>query len=72
MAFSLTTLAAELDKVVSEAVTFADMADKWVDVAAGFAKDIPVVGPDVQTAVTLVDEVDKALNALKGFLDGLA
>lgn len=71
MTFNLTALEGELDKVVSEATTFADLADKYAHIVAGFAGNIPVVGPEVAPLVAVLDVVDKALNALKATLDSL-
>jgi hypothetical protein len=65
---SLSSLEGTLDTVVSEAVTYVDLADKFADAAAAFLKDIPVVGADVAPIVAVLDEVTKALNALAAAL----
>jgi hypothetical protein len=68
MALNLSSIEAELDQVVATATTYVDLADKFADEIAVFAKAIPVVGPDVAPVVALLDEVTKALNALNAAL----
>jgi hypothetical protein len=68
MAFSVTILEADLDKAVSKATTYADLADKVADAQAAWVEKLPVVGPDATLVITLLDEVTKALNALNAAL----
>jgi hypothetical protein len=65
MALNLTTLEADLNKVVSEATTYVDLVDKYADLV----KDIPLVGTDAAPIVAVLDEVTKALNALNAALN---
>jgi hypothetical protein len=62
MSFSLTTIKADLDTAVTDAVNIGDLVDKVADIVAPFAGDIPGVGPDV---TLVVDAINEGLVALK-------
>jgi hypothetical protein len=69
MALNVTTLVAELDSIVAQATSYADLVTKYADAAAGFIGKLPVVGPDAEKVVALIDAVDKALDALNAALN---
>jgi hypothetical protein len=70
MAFSLTDIKTELDGLVNEATSFADVVDKYADLASKFAGDIPEVGPEVADVVKVIDALDKALHDAQAVLEG--
>jgi hypothetical protein len=68
---ALGSVESELDAVVSEATTFADLASKYATAAGKLASDLPgSLGSDATEVVGLINDVDKALNALKAALAG--
>lgn len=67
MSLNLSSLESKLDSVVGEADSFAELVDKYADIAGEFAGEIPG-GTEAEDVVKLVDDVTKALNALNGAL----
>jgi hypothetical protein len=71
MSLNLSTLKTELDAIVNEATSVVDLVDKYAATAAKFASFIPGVGPEAQVVVTLLNDLDKALHAVKNVVDAL-
>jgi ABC-type transporter Mla subunit MlaD len=71
MSFNLSTLKSELDAVVNEATSVVDLVDKYAATAAKFASFVPGVGAEAQVVVKVIDDLDKALHAVKNVVNAL-
>jgi hypothetical protein len=71
MALDIATIEAEVKSAVAEATSVADLADKYADILAKFAGDIPVAGPEVVKYIGWLDTATKALNELNAAAQGL-
>lgn len=71
MALNLGSLKTELEAVVNEATSLADLADKWADRVRPFVSGIPGVGTEAAAVVSVLDALDKALHEAKSVLDSL-
>lgn len=60
-----------LDSIVNEAVSLADLAEKFANAAGPLIAELPVVGPEEKVIVEAIDGVDKALHALQAALASL-
>lgn len=71
MALDLATLESEVKSAVAEATSVVDQADKFADILASHADDIPGAGPDVQKYVGWLDTATKTLNELNAAAQGI-
>ena len=71
MALNLSSLKAEAEAVVNEATTLADLADLWAQRVRPLLVDVPGVGPEAGTIVTVIHDLDKALHEAKSVLASL-
>lgn len=68
MAFNISTIKNEVDAAVNKATSLVDLCDKYADLAAKYADAVPGVGAEVQTVVTVLDDLDKALHEAQSVL----
>lgn len=71
MALDLGSIKNELDTIVNDATSVADLVEKYSATVQKFAGLIPGVGTDVSAAVGLVNVIDKALHELQSVLKDL-
>jgi hypothetical protein len=71
MALSATDIKTELDAIINEATSFADVVNKYAQLAGNVAADVPGVGPEAETVVTVIGDLDKALHDAQSVLGAL-
>lgn len=67
----LSTITAEAKAVVNEATSVVDLADKWADRVRPLVVDIPSIGTEAEAAITVLDNLDRALHEAKTILDAI-
>lgn len=70
---ALQTFESDLDTAVASATSFADLVNKYAQLAAGVAKEIPGgLGTEVTAGAQVVASVDSLLHTLQGLLPSLS
>lgn len=71
MALDITGILTKLDAVVGEAVSVADLIEKYSTTIAEIADLIPGAGPEVAKLLPILETVDKGLHDLQNALSSL-